>query len=146
MIKFVVLFIIFFTSTSFAQSQMFWNQMNVPFHRIITLYGAPDAVELQDNCEYWLAYNYGNKNIVYVIDKAMVTSILYLEQIDNYSVAETSFMKLDSMSTSDGFETLKLDIRFVEKRKNEIKLQLKIVENFNSYIIAIQIKGDYSEN
>lgn len=140
MIKFFLLFFIFISSASFGQSRMFWNEIDVSFHKIIITYGAPDGLEYQENGEYWLAYNYGNKNVVYVIDKAIVTSILYLERVENYNDAKISFVELDSLSTSDGFQQLKTEPRFFEKTKYKTQIQVKIVENFDSFIVAIQVK------
>lgn len=139
-IKFFVLFFIFTSFASFAQSKMFWNQIDASFRKIMVLYGAPDGLEYQENGEYWLVYNYGNKSVVYVIDKAFVTSILYLEQIENYNNTKISFAKWDSLSASEGFWQLKAEPRFFEKTRDKTQIQVKIVENFNSFIVAIQVK------
>ncbi len=139
-IKLFLLFILINCILS-AQSNMFWNKMGVSFNTIIKTYGNSDKLEYQETGEYWLAYDYGNKDIVYVVNKGIVTSIMYIEHIATYNDAKIAFIKLNSLLITDGFTQLKTEQRFFEKIRNKILIQAKIIENFDSFIIAMQIKN-----
>ena len=138
--KLFTIIFIFICSTSFAQTQMFWNAIDIPFHALITRFGVPDDIEYQDDCSYFMAYKYGDKSVVYVIDKAVVTSILYLEKIEVYNDAKQSFIQWDLVSAEDGFTTLDKDVMFFQKNRNTTQLKAKLVEQFDGFFIAIEIK------
>ena len=112
----------------------------MPFHTVITTYGVPDEIEYQEDGTYWMGYKYGDRSVVYVIDKAEVTSILYLEQVQVYDDAKKSFIKWNTMSDMDKFETTDKSVLFFEKVRSNTQLRAKLVENFDSFFIAIEIK------
>lgn len=139
-IKLFTIIFIFINSTSFTQSKMFWNVIDMPFHQLISRFGVPTGLEYQKNGEYWMAYDYGNKSVVYVVDKAFVSSILYLEKVDTYDDAKKSFIKWDSLSTADGFIISDKAILFFQKNRHSIQLKAKLIEQFDGFFIAIEIK------
>lgn len=126
-------------SSSLCQSS-FWSYIDAPFLQVIEKLGIPNSFEYQNDGTYWIAYNYGHRNIVYVIDKGMVNSILYLEQIESYDSAKKIFIRWHDLSENDGFITQKKDIGFLYKLKDNIKFQAKLVEDFNYFIVAIEIR------
>jgi hypothetical protein len=110
------------------------------FHQLITKFGVPNDLEYQENCEYWMAYDYGDKKIVYVIDRAIVTSILYVEQVKTYNDAKSNFVTLYRMITSEGFQATIREEKFFVEVRGKIQIQAKLIENFDSFLIAIQVK------
>lgn len=139
MTKILIIFI-FISSCVFSQTNMFWNNIDLTFIEIIDKLGTPNGFEYQNDGSYWIAYDYGHRSVVYVIDKAVVTSILYLEHTDSYDFTKKSFINWDEVSREEGFIDVKKEIRFLQKKKEYIFLQAKLVENFNSFLIAIEIK------
>ena len=127
--KFIFIFILM---VPFLHAQnYFWNDVDLPLQQLFTKMGTPDGVEYQKKSNiYWMAYDFGDVAVMYVIDKGFVRSVLYMKSTKDFDSVYKPFIELQEKSLEDGF--------IIKKTKDIIGHYIQVKND-------IQIVGDISQ-
>lgn len=134
---------IFISISMVAHSQQmpyyYWNDVGITLQQLFVKMGVPDDVEYQSkSCNYWFAYDFGEKAVIYIIDKGLVSNIIFMESgVDRHIASE--FIAMLNLSLDNGFKSDTSGVGFYIHKKDDIVQTASISRVENEYVLTILI-------
>ena len=140
-IKNIIFLLIFIPTISYSQNiNHFWNDIGITIQQLFIKMNAPDDVEYQaESNSYWFAYDYGEKAIIYIIDKGLVVNVIFMKSnVDGDNIAN-EFCDIYRKSLDDGFKADTTSAGFYINKKDNIIQTADIGKIENEFILTVVV-------
>lgn len=147
-IKFIVpikmkifIFLLIFISTVYSQnSKYYWHDVDIPLQSLLVKMGVPDGTEYQPKSGvYWIAYDFGDAAVIYIINKGFVSNIIYMKNTRNYDDINKTFFNMTEILISDGFFTDEFEISHFHMFLNEVQVTGNISTVNTEFVLTILV-------
>jgi len=137
---FIFIFIVPFIWSQ--DTNYFWNDAGITLHQLLIKMDTPTDIEYQkESGVYWMAYDFGESAVIYIINKGFVSGVIYMKNNRSYDDIHDTFLKLWKASTSDGFFTSEYNdgTGHYNQIKNDIKMTSNISIVNTEFVLTILI-------
>jgi len=144
--KRILFLLIFIATTLYSQdTNYFWNDVGITLPQLFVKMDVPSDVEYQpESNNYWFAYDFGEKAVIYIIDKGFVSNVIYIESGIDTHIAN-KFIKMLKLSLANGFESDTSGVGYYIHKKDDIVQTANISRVQNEYVLAILVTKMKSE-
>ena len=138
--KNILFLVIFITTTLYSQeTNYFWNDVGITLPQLFDKMDVPSDVEYQpESNNYWFAYDFGEKAVIYIIDNGIVSNVIYMESGIDTHIAN-KFIKMLKLSLANGFKSDISDIGYYIHKKDDIVQTANINRVQNEYVLTILV-------
>jgi len=142
MIKIIFIFLFIITATYSQDTNYYWNDVGISLHQLFVKMDTPTDIEYQEKSGvYWMAYDFGDAAVIYIISKGFVSSVIYMKNNRSYDDIHDTFLKLWKASTSDEFFTSEYNdgTGHYNQIKNDIKMTSNISIVNTEFVLTILV-------
>jgi hypothetical protein len=136
----ILFLLIFITTTLYSQNtSYFWNDVGISLQQLFIKMSVPSDIEYQpESNNYWFAYDFGEKAVIYIIDKGFVSNVIYMESGLDTDIAR-GFINMLNLSLEDGFKSDTSGVGYYIHTKENIIQTANISRIMNEFVLTILV-------